>query len=381
MALGSKCSILKVTDQGKRAQGYRWYVAYRAEGKRRRKFFKTKGDAEDFAESREQETAEHGQTQLTATERTAVLDLRDRLAECGGTVREAIEAFCVQREGASRSIDVETLVADFIAIKEREKKSKRYLQDLRSRLGRFAQDFEGRTMAEISTDEISEWLHDLRVTPTTEANYRRVIVRIFNFAQKRGFVQSNAAVESEKTKVIPGAVGVLKPDQMVALLQAADESIIPALAIGAFAGLRRSEIERLDWSEIDLESNLIEVTAAKSKSASRRLVEILPNLRAWLLPHRRLAGRVDPPSARERAEEAREAAGIYDWPSNALRHSYASYHLAEHKDTARLALELGHTNSALIFAHYREVVKPKDASRYWQIMPKVEDENIVEIAS
>ena len=96
-----------------------------------------------------------------------------------------------------------TLVDDFIAAKEREGKSKRYLEDLRSQLGRFAHEFEGRTMSDIATDEISEWLHDLRVSPTTEVNCRRIIVRAFNFAQKRGFVQINAATESEKVKVIP----------------------------------------------------------------------------------------------------------------------------------------------------------------------------------
>jgi integrase len=279
-----------------------------------------------------------------------------------------------------RSIDVESLVADLIATKEREGLSKRYLQDLRSRLGRFAQDFEGRTIADISAEEISEWLHDLRVSPTTETNYRRLIVRAFNFAQERGFVEDNRAAKAAKVKTAGGEVGILTPTQMTALLLAADESLVPALAIGAFAGLRRAEIERLDWSEIDLDSNFIEVTAAKSKSATRRLVEILPNLRAWLLPHRKLAGKVDPPASRERAKEARERAGINDWPSNALRHSYASYHLAELKDSARLALELGHTNSALIFQHYRELVKPKDAARWWAVMPGQAEDKTVAIA-
>jgi len=359
---------------------YNWIVTYSINAIRQKKYFKRKQYAEEFKEAREKESIEHGTSELTAPERAAVLDFRDRLASCGGSVREALEAFCAQRESTSRSTDVESLVADLIATKEREGQSKRYLQDLRSRLGRFAQDFEGRTIADISAEEISEWLHDLRVSPTTETNYRRLIVRAFNFAQERGFVEDNRAAKAAKVKTAGGEVGILTPTQMTALLLAADESLVPALAIGAFAGLRRAEIERLDWSEIDLDSNFIEVTAAKSKSATRRLVEILPNLRAWLLPHRKLAGKVDPPASRERAKEARERAGINDWPSNALRHSYASYHLAELKDSARLALELGHTNSALIFQHYRELVKPKDAARWWAVMPGQAEDKTVAIA-
>jgi hypothetical protein len=45
--------------------------------------------------------------------------------------------------------------------------------------------------------------------------------------------------------------------------------------------------------------------------------------------------------------------------------------LAHFRNVAELALEIGHTNSAITFAHYREIVKPKDAERYWQIMPAV----------
>jgi integrase len=68
-------------------------------------------------------------------------------------------------------------------------------------------------------------------------------------------------------------------------------------------------------------------------------------------------------------EAAREIAGIQEWPSNALRHSYASYHLAKFQDSAALALQMGHSTTAMLFAHYREVVTPADAEEYWAILP------------
>jgi hypothetical protein len=36
------------------------------------------------------------------------------------------------------------------------------------------------------------------------------------------------------------------------------------------------------------------------------------------------------------------------------------------------ALELGHHDSRITFAHYRELVKPKEAERYWNIRPAAE---------
>ena len=70
--------------------------------------------------------------------------------------------------------------------------------------------------------------------------------------------------------------------------------MLPFWAIGAFAGLRRAEIERLTWSEVDFDADVIEVKASKSKTASRRLVTIQPNLREWLAPYRTRIGRVCP---------------------------------------------------------------------------------------
>ena len=79
-------------------------------------------------------------------------------------------------------------------------------------------------------------------------------------------------------------------------------------------------------------------------------------------------------------ESARETARIIEWPQNALRHSFASYHLAKFNDAAVLSLELGHTNSQLVFQHYRQLVKPKQAERYWKIAPAVAGKKVVQFA-
>jgi integrase len=152
-------------------------------------------------------------------------------------------------------------------------------------------------------------------------------------------------------------------------LESATPELLPYLAIGAFAGLRAAEIQRLDWSEIDFESGLIEVTAQKSKTAQRRFVTMQPNLREWLLPVLKRRGRITSANFRKEFDQTRVAGGIVDWPQNALRHSFASYHLAHFKNAASTALELGHHDSRVTFAHYRELVRPKEAERYWNIRP------------
>ena len=67
-------------------------------------------------------------------------------------------------------------------------------------------------------------------------------------------------------------------------------------------------------------------------------------------------------------DAARERAGLADWPQNAARHSFASYHLAKHQDAAKLALEMGNSPQ-MVFGHFRELVKQKDAEKFWSIRP------------
>ena len=67
-----------------------------------------------------------------------------------------------------------------------------------------------------------------------------------------------------------------------ALREAPD--VVPMLAIGAFIGLRESEIKRLDWAEVNQRRAFVEVKADKAKTAKRRIVRIQPNLAQWLAP-------------------------------------------------------------------------------------------------
>lgn len=155
---------------------------------------------------------------------------------------------------------------------------------------------------------------------------------------------------------------------------------MPMLAIGAFAGLRDAEIKRLDWKEVDLARGHIEVTAAKAKSARRRIVPIQPNLAAWLRPYGGMRGPVVPEEHRAKLARVRKAAGLTKWPNNGLRHSFASYRLAAIHDAPRVATELGQASPQMLYGVYRELVLPEEAQRYWQIEPPKATANVVAFA-
>ena len=82
------------------------------------------------------------------------------------------------------------------------------------------------------------------------------------------------------------------PENITELLTKADNTLRPFLALGAFAGLRMAELQRLDWKEIDLDRGFITVDASKAKTRQRRLVPISDNLKLWLTPCKQTSGPV-----------------------------------------------------------------------------------------
>ncbi len=232
------------------------------------------------------------------------------------------------------------------------------------------QSFGHRKMAEISAGEIDTWLRELSLGPSSRNTFRSRLSVLFFFALQRHWCAENVLAKVEKAKWIGTEPGILSPKQFAQLLGSAGERTLPYWAIGGFAGLRSAELERLEWQDIDFERDLVEVTRGKSKTASRRHIAIRPALRAWLEPYRGLGtGKVCPPSLRQHLEADRKRAGISQWPANALRHSFASYHLEHFKEPGTLTVEMGHSSPDLVQKFYRQRVRPEAARQWWSIMP------------
>jgi integrase len=364
---------------------FKFVVDLRAFGKGR-KFFKTRAEAE--AEALRQRTLLERHSRiavgLSQRELSELIHARDRIAEYGETISDAVEFRVDHLERIRRhGITVAQLAAEVLEAKRRDGKAPVYLADLRKRLSRFCLDFGNRAAAGINVDELDNWLRDLPLSPKSRANYRANIGVLFSYAEHRGIIDRNPILRTAKPKLIDKAPDIFKVDELRALLEAATRTapdVVPMLAIGAFAGLREAEIQRLDWHEIDLVRGHIEVKAAKAKSARRRIVPILPNLAAWLRPYSKMEGHVVPAGARKKLDRARKAAELLKWPNNGLRHSFASYRLAATHDAPRVSAELGHTSPQMLYSTYRELVLPEEADRYWKIDPAVEAGKVVAFA-
>ena len=295
---------------------------------------------------------------------------------------------------------VPAVVTELLKIKESRGASDRYRADLASRLNRFARDC-NKDCCNVTASDVQAWLDSQKadegkaLSPQSYKNYRTVLHTFFEFAVARGYAADNPVESVEKLKVRTGDVEIFTPLEIARLLAAAQEKFpgfLPCLAVGAFAGLRSAELERLEWSDIDLTARHIVVAASKSKTASRRIVPIADNLAAWLTPYAGKQGKVwtgthyelydtQQAVAAATSVEADESKGIkaqkpVAWKSNALRHSYASYRFAATSDAGKVAGECGNS-AAVIHRYYRELVKPADAERWFSVRPTEAPANIL----
>jgi integrase len=352
-------------------------------GGRNRRFFKDKAEAQTFMRLAEVQQENYGTAALSISDalRVEAIECTELLQPYQKTLRDAANFYVAHLKTITGSRKVKEIVADLLTARTADGMSTRYLGDLRVRLGRFVQSFGEEMIAGISSSRIDEWLRGLGVGPVTRNTYRRRLAALFNFAKRRGYVSENPVADVERAKERETEIAILSVSDLARLLDCASAEMLPFWTIGAFAGLRPAEIERLTWSEIDFDAGVIEVKASKSKTASRRLVTIQPNLRKWLVPYRTRKGRVCPVSLRRKSDEDRDRAGLRaDWPQNALRHSFGSYHLAQFNDAAKLALEMGNS-PATIFRHYRQLVKPKQAEHYWKIAPAAAGKKVIRFAA
>lgn len=231
-----------------------------------------------------------------------------------------------------------------------ENHSRAGIRNMRQHLNRFKRDFGSSDLRRVNIDLLIHRFeqyakeppnpnepHKLRA-PVTRKNYQNGIKQFFNRCKRWGYLSRDkaTAMDAMETVKTGGSEVKLWPVHSLSVIlehvSKGQARYRAAVAIAALAGLRITEVARLQWQDVLWDAGYIRVPVKSSKNnKSRRTVPISPALRAWLEPVRKESG----PLTKARYEryvvehipKLSRAAGL-DHVPNGYRHTCISVWLA-----------------------------------------------------
>ncbi len=173
----------------------------------------------------------------------------------------------------------------------------------------------------------------------------------------------------------PEPVKTFTPEQLKQLLAAAPAKFRPILALAAFAGIRSSELELLDWKHIRLlekepRDRIIKLDVDVTETSSKRTILINDSLRLWLSGPFKLKGQLW--TGKHHAyywlqRQIAKKAGV-PWQHNALRHTCISAKVALTRNVPQVAYESGNSVD-VIKKFYLDLMPPSVAEAWFAVTP------------
>lgn len=382
-------------------------------GKRIQKTFPTQEAAETYAASIRLTHANSGTNAfvLSDGQRDDARLALEALAKAG--VRESLQAvaefYLLHNRPPAGTITLEDLRNKYLENRSRAGLRPRSLADLEARTKQFTTAIGGKKLVQqISETEVETYLNRAGISELNRKNDFASIRSLFEFAMRprdyrgrktrreapiTGWIARNPVYGVHLPPVPDSEPAVLSADSAKALLRAAYETrlhpaakfhpdrigALPEVVLGLFAGLRPSEIHRLQWRDIELGEAKGNVNVRVSKNrAGVRNIDLSEVAVQWLLLCPNRTGPVHiAKNFRRRWSRLKERAEIDEWPQDVLRHTFASVHFRLNMDAGRTRAALGHSTSetGTLFAHYRALMTESEARAILELTPDKALEN------
>lgn len=349
----------------------------RIAGVRLRLHKRTASEAIRLASQKTTELNNYGKLARTMCEKQRVeaATCFERLKEVGASMTEAVSFFIKRHPLGGMKRTIEEVINELVSKKRTGGRRTRYVDDFEWKLNSFAKNFPGKRISAFTPEDIEavikkhpDW------AARTVHSYVQCYKVLFYYAMRRGYSVDNPCLKLEMPIMEDREPVISTVADVQRALAVAKTSgfydCTPYISIGYFSGIRPNEIDALQWEQVDFENKTLTVLTASAKGRARRIVDMSENLIAWLLPYREPSGSVLAVSVRTLRMQMRSAMGLDRWPQNVMRHSFASYHFAHHRNEALLKQLMGHGDDGrILHNHYRALVQPNDAKAFWAIFP------------
>jgi len=336
-----------------------------------------------------------------ANEQVAEAESAYALLPAGRSLLWAVKYAVDNFQEAVLPITVSAAYDLFIAERKRRNLRPDSIRNLEIRVGLLKREHGDKIVSTLTTEAVSNVIFAGKTTPVTRDNKRRALSAFFTWAIANKYCKENLAEKLGAIKHDREEPEVMSMADVKVLLQTAREypkplilktkgsdkvktieragNCLPAAALGLFAAVRPKELERITWSDIDLEAKTVTLGAKVAKMRERRIVEFSDNLVAILKTCEGTPIKV----SRREFDAVKRAAGfngreakrvevdgkmktLKPWPVDILRHTAISMHLAKHQHEGKTAQWAGNSPD-IIQKHYKGLVKSKDAEEFWQL--------------
>lgn len=361
----------KIIPKGnpRKAKYWRVTLGKRITGtKKQRRFFKTEKDANQFIGQALLASHAKGQSAFTISPALAIeaMELQKELEPHNVSLTTAVH-FYLKQAPAATSKTVEQLIPDYLLTKS----NLDYRKAQAIALNVFACDFGKKRIGAIFPPELSKWFAAKNWEPLNARNYMRDISMFFKWAKQLDYVPSNPMDKISRPKVKKENPGIFTVDEAKNLLETAkahpELGLFPMYALGLLAGIRVQELERMTWEMCHWSEGEIRISTEVGKFRKPRNIPIGQQVRDWLQNFQPQEGQiVDSKNLRKRREKLLKLAGVTN-QKNGLRHTFASYHAAKHRNPGDLQMILGQETPNVLFRHYISTVKRFDADAYFAL--------------
>lgn len=244
---------------------------------------------------------------------------------------------------------------------------------------RLCEHLKVKTAASVSSEDVDGWLASMEGGAKSKAHHLKNARHFFQWLVDRRKIAHNpcdAVTVPDRTvldkhgKPIHADVNILTVANAEKLFAAnRDQPCIGRLALEAFGGLRYTSAKRLRAADIHWSDKGITMPGHEHKSGKRHYVDGWPDaLWLWMKQAPDACWEME---QREYQDEKRAAfvrAGV-ELTHNCLRHSFASYHLAAHKDAKLTAYLMTKTSLQSLNNDYRGRATHAQGLAYFAIVP------------
>ena len=380
-------TITKTYHQGRKSP---FQASWTIERKRYSKFFGSEDEREQFILNIPNEGEEA--FSLFKLSQSTIRDIAKIEKERGEVLFSEIWDFWKRNHKTQISMPLWDAANAYIHDLQNSDKCKEYVGHAIRILTTLCDSYGDMQITAITRRHLEDWIRDLPYGAVTKKNYRSTVRACWGYFERQEWIERNIATRLHSERIVREEIEFLTVEETEKLLRAnetKDPEVCGLIALGFFAGMRTSAICRVAYDEINFERKGILTPASKTKKKRRNYIENLPdNLWEWL--------ERTPPSAfgwaerkwKKRRETALRRAGLLVNsadvkrlakadikaqvklpPKNALRHSFASYHVAWKRDFQDTALIMSHKGTGILFDHYKGNASQEDAERYFNIFP------------